>query len=126
MNNPISASGTSCKVIHDIHELLSEQLSDWGSQPNCLDGQSLSRGLLLYKGVDNKPESGFWECTPGTWSLEIPRDEFCHFLSGEAVYTSEKGENIHVRAGSCVLFQAGWRGTCKVKSTIRNVYMLTA
>ncbi len=123
---PLSASGQSCKVIHDIDKLEREQLCDWGPQANCLEGQSHSRGLLLYKGIDNKPESGFWECTPGRWTLEIPRDEFCHFLSGEAIYRSDTGEEIKVQAGTCVLFKAGWRGECTVLNTLRNVYMLTA
>jgi uncharacterized cupin superfamily protein len=126
MNGLLSAQGIHCKVISNVDRIASEQLVDWGEQPDCIDGPSLSRGILLHKGPDNKPESGFWECTPGSWPLSIPRDEFCHFIQGEATYTSDGGEVIDVSAGTCVHFKAGWTGHCQVKATLRNVYMLTA
>jgi len=126
MSRPLAATGKHCQVLHHIDRISSESLNDWGAQADCLEGQSHSRGVLLHKGPDNKPEVGFWECTPGRWSLEIPRDEFCHFIQGEASYLSDCGERIEVSAGTCVHFKAGWRGECTVKKTIRNVYMLTA
>ncbi len=57
-------------------------LKDWGHQPNPIAGNSKSDGVLLFKGPDNQPESGVWQCTPGTWPLEIPRDELCYFIIG--------------------------------------------
>ena len=45
-------------------------------------GQSKSDGVLLHKGPNGQPEVGLWQCTPGTWPLEIPRDELCHFVVG--------------------------------------------
>lgn len=126
MSETLTAQGSHCKVIYNVDQVASEQMADWGDQPDCTEGQSLSRGILLYKGPDNKPESGFWECTPGTWPLSIPRDEFCHFILGEATYTSNEGEVIEVSAGTCIHFKADWAGTCVVKKTIRNLYMLTA
>jgi len=122
----IKATGIHNKVIYHIDQLEGNQLNDWGLQPDSIEGQSRSSGVLLYKGIDNKPESGFWQCTPGVWKLHIPRDEFCHFVSGKAIYQSDQGEVINVQAGSCVHFKAGWRGTCEVLNTLRNVYMLTA
>jgi uncharacterized cupin superfamily protein len=56
--------------------------------------------------------------------LEIPRDELCHFVSGRATYTHDSGDVIEVTAGTMVLFPAGWKGTCTVHQTMRNVYML--
>lgn len=126
-NDKIVATGNYNRIIRDIDKVTTEQLTDWGPQPDCNEGQqSYSRGILLHKGPDNKPESGFWECTPGRWRLSIPRDEFCHFIAGEATYTSDTGEVTEVKADTCVLFSAGWSGTCVVHSTVRNVYMLTA
>jgi len=122
----IKANGQSAKWIANVDQIASEHLIDWGVQPDAIDGESKSRGVLLHKGPDNKPESGFWEVTEGTWRLSIPRDEFCHFIQGEAIYTSDCGDVIHVRSGSCVHFKAGWTGRCEVRSTLRNLYMLTA
>ena len=81
-------------------------------------------GRLLSKGPNNQPETGIWVCTPGTWPLSIPRDEFCHFVAGRATYTRDDGEVIDVDAGTCVTFPAGWTGQCTVHETIRNIYML--
>ena len=64
-------------------------LADWGVQPNALDGASHSSGRLLYKGPNNQPESGIWVCTPGRWTLSIPRDELCYFM-----FASTKGNEI--------------------------------
>ena len=94
-------------------------LADWGTQ-----GDSKSSGRLLFKGPNNEPETGVWVCTPGTWPLSIPRDEFCHFVAGRATYRRDTGEVIEVRPGTCVHFRAGWIGTCTVHETMRNVYML--
>jgi uncharacterized cupin superfamily protein len=99
-------------------------LKDWGYQPDPIAGHSKSDGILLHKGPDGRPEVGLWQCTPGTWPLAIPRDELCHFVSGRAVYVHESGERIEVNPATVVLFRAGWRGTCTVLETMRNVYML--
>lgn len=101
-----------------------DDLVDWGSQPDMIEGQSHSSGRLLFKGPNNSPETGVWVCTPGTWKLSIPRDEFCHFVAGRATYRSNSGEQIEVTPGTAVLFPAGWTGQCEVIETIRNIYML--
>jgi uncharacterized protein len=99
-------------------------LKDWGHVSDPIAGNSKSDGVLLHKGPDNSPEVGLWQVTPGTWPLSIPRDELCHFVSGRATYTHEGGEVIEVSAGTVVLFPGGWKGTCTVHETMRNVYML--
>jgi uncharacterized protein len=100
-------------------------LKDWGHQANAIAGNSKSDGVLLHKGVNGRPEVGLWQCSPGTWPLDIPHDELCHFVSGRATYTHESGDVIEVCAGSVVLFPAAWKGICCVHETMRNVYMLS-
>lgn len=102
-----------------------DDLVDWGAQPNSVESGSHSNGRLLFKGVDNSPETGLWVCTPGRWRLVIPRDEFCHFVAGQATYHGDDGEVIEIYPGTCVLFPAGWSGEAEVHETIRNVYMLS-
>ncbi len=101
-----------------------EELMDWGMQPNAVAGNSASSGLLLYKSDDEVIESGLWVCTPGKWTLEIPGDEICYFVSGQCTYHSNSGEMTEVSAGSVVHFESGWSGECTVHQTIRNTYML--
>ena len=73
-------------------------------------GNSKSDGVLLHKGPGGQPEVGLWQCTPGTWPLEIPRDELCHFVSGRATYTHESGETIEIVPGTVVLFPGRLEG----------------
>lgn len=109
---------------HIVEATHHDDLVDWGDQPHCTAGPSRSRGRLLHKGPGGSPEAGIWVCSPGAWPLALPRDEFCHFVSGRATYVRDDGEIIEVRAGTCVHFPAGWQGVCTVHETMRNVYML--
>ena len=84
-----------------------------------------STGRLLHKGPGNSPETGVWVCTPGTWRISVPRDEFCHFVEGHVIYRRDgTDEVIEATTGTCVLFPAGWEGTAEITETLRNIYML--
>lgn len=99
-------------------------LKDWGPVPEMIEGRSDTSGVLLYRGPAGESECGVWQCTPGTWRLEVESDEFCHFLAGRCVYTSEGGERVEIAPGDVALFPAGWKGTCEVIETVRKVYMI--
>ena len=102
-----------------------DDLVDWGLQPDMISGQSHSMGRLLHKGPGNSPETRIWVCTPGTWRISVPRDEFCHFVAGRVIYRRDgSDEVIEAAAGTCVLFPAGWQGTAEITETLRNIYML--
>ncbi|WP_018700378.1 cupin domain-containing protein [Amorphus coralli] len=118
-------SGLSSSAPHIHAASATDDLVDWGPQPDAIEGQSHSTGRLLFKGPGNVPETGIWVCTPGRWRLSVPRDEFCHFVSGRAVYRSDDGTTIEVSPGTCVLFPAGWQGEAEIFETIRNIYMLS-
>ncbi|PSJ56334.1 hypothetical protein C7I84_20920 [Mesorhizobium ephedrae] len=113
---------TSAPHLHDASTRT--DLIDWGVQPEAISGASHSSGKLVHKGPDNRPECGIWVCTPGRWRLAIPRDELCHFVSGQATYRSDNGETIEVGPGTVVMFPAGWTGECTVHETMRNIYIL--
>ncbi|MFN6978960.1 MAG: cupin domain-containing protein [Gemmobacter sp.] len=113
---------SSAPHIHDAARY--DDLADWGPQPDAVVPGSQSTGRLLWKGPGGQPEAGLWVCTPGAWRLALPRDEFCHFVAGRATYAADDGAVIDVAAGTCILFPAGWSGTCTVHETIRNLYML--
>ena len=99
-------------------------LTDWGDQPDMLEGQSHSSGVLLWASEDKKSESGLWVCTPGTWRCEVERNEFCQFLAGLCVYTADDGRRLEIEGGDAAFFPAGWRGTCEVRETLRKTYMI--
>ncbi len=101
-----------------------EDLKDWGLQPNAVAGASHSTGRLLWKSPDGTVESGIWICTPGTWELAIPKEEVCHFVAGRATYRAAfSDERIEISPGTVVHFHPGWEGTCEVTEPMRVIYM---
>ena len=96
-------------------------LTEWGPQPDAIEGQSISSGRLLWKrdeGGERVVEAGLWVCTPGAWRLSLPGDELCYFLGGRATYTEHNGETIEVGPGTVVHFPSGWTGRCDVEATL--------
>jgi uncharacterized protein len=112
-------------LLDDPIGIESEKMTDWGEVDKPI-GQPVSRerGILIFRNPDRSSEMGVWECTPGTWRCEVQNDEFCHFLSGRAIYTEDSGETTVVTAGSTAAFPAGWKGDCTVVDTVRKVYMV--
>ena len=116
-----------CSAPHIHQATTAGDLVDWGPQPDAIEGQSLTRGRLLWKqdaGGERIVEAGIWVCTPGSWRLALPGDELCFFLAGRATYTEHNGETIEVGAGTVVHFPSGWTGRCDVHETLRDSYML--
>ena len=92
--------------------------------PLHCEGESHTSGTLIHRGPDGRSECGVWICTPGSWECNVTSDEFCHFIEGQATYTHESGEEIHVGPGTAAFFPKGWNGTCVVSETLRKVYMV--
>ena len=114
-----------------IHGALTyDDLADWGEQPHAREApggaRSRSSGRLLFKTPVRRPETGLWVCTPGRWTLAVPRDEFLWVLAGRARYRGERGESIELGAGQAALFPAGWSGEADVEQTLRVSYILSA
>jgi uncharacterized cupin superfamily protein len=103
-----------------------DDLSDWGPHQTPIDGRSLNRGRLLFKGEDGLPEAGLWRSTPGSWRLVLPADELCYFVAGHARYEADNGEIVECRPGVLAHFKQGWRGRVDVAEEIVVTYMLAA
>jgi uncharacterized cupin superfamily protein len=70
-------------------------------------------------------ETGFWECTPGTFTAR--RDgytELCQFVSGEVIVTGDDGVSARFVAGDTLITPAGWTGTWEVIETVRKLYVI--
>lgn len=112
-------------LIENARGLDSGALKDWGPVASPIGTPvSQTRGTLLDRAASGLPESGVWECSPGTWRCEVDRAEFCHFLTGRATYTHDDGEVIAIALGTTAWFPAGWRGRCTVHETVRKVYIV--
>jgi uncharacterized cupin superfamily protein len=87
-----------------------------------LPGQTESaREIWTQPGV----ETGFWECTPGTFTAR--RDgytELCQFVSGIVIVTGEDGISARFVAGDTLITPAGWTGTWEVIETVRKLYVI--
>jgi len=108
--------------IHAVSK--SDDLVDWGAIDTMVEGQSRTSGKLLCKGPAGSPECGLWVCTPGTWTCQVTRDEFCHFLEGRCTYVHDNGEVIEVEPDTAAFFPKGWTGVCRVHDTVKKVYMI--
>ena len=100
-------------------------LKDWGVISTMIEGESRTTGKLIHKGPNGESECGLWVCTPGKWDCHVTRDEFCHFLEGRCTYTHESGDVIEVVPGTVAFFPRGGKGTCRVRETVRKVYMIS-
>ncbi len=113
------------KLLAQAAQVPEAALTDWGPVEEPI-GEPVSQtsGTILHRDADGANEAGLWLCTPGTWRCEIERAEFCQFLSGRSIYTSDEGVRIEVEGGDAAYFPAGWRGTCEVVASVRKTYMI--
>ena len=96
---------------------------DWGIVDSPI-GKKISKtsGFLISK--NKTQETGFWQCTEGSWNCHVTNTEFCHFLEGECRYVSEKGQVIEVNPGTVAVFPKDWKGTCSIKKKIKKYYCI--
>ena len=96
---------------------------DWGIVDSPIGEQiSKTSGFLISK---NKiQETGYWQCTEGSWNCHVTNTEFFHFLEGECTYVSDKGQVIEVKPGTVAVFPKDWKGTCSIKKKIKKYYCI--
>ena len=96
---------------------------DWGAVESPI-GEKISQtsGFLISK--NKTQESGYWQCTEGSWKCHVTNTEFCHFLEGECTYLSDKGQVIEVIPGTVAVFPKDWKGTCSIKKKIKKYYCI--
>jgi uncharacterized cupin superfamily protein len=68
--------------------------------------------------------AGVWECTPGTWRVVYPENEFCHILSGRIVIRGDDGSVADYRTGDSFVVGAGFTGTWEVIGVTRKLYAI--
>jgi uncharacterized cupin superfamily protein len=112
------AAATPC-----LRDPASVPLEEWGPAQTLDAAPAATRGLVLSRQADGRAESGIWECDPARRAVTIGRDEFCHVLSGHALYTHRSGDRIAVGPGTIVFFPGGWSGTCENAVPFRKIYM---
>jgi hypothetical protein len=96
---------------------------DWGTVDSPIGEQiSKTSGFLISK--NKTQETGYWQCTEGSWNCHVTNTEFCHFLEGECTYVSENGQVIEVKPGTVAVFPKDWKGTCSIIKKIKKYYCI--
>jgi uncharacterized protein len=84
---------------------------------------SMVRSLSVPGG--NSTKLGVWECTPGRWVRQVKQAEFCHFLSGRAVFEPDDGSpGIQLGAGDVVFFPENSAGVWDIAETSRKIFIV--
>ncbi|MEX4002085.1 cupin domain-containing protein [Paraburkholderia sp. EG285A] len=66
---------------------------------------------------------GFWESTPGQWTVDYDEAEYCEMLSGVCVVRDARGEEKVLRAGDRFVIPPGFQGTWEVLEACRKVFV---
>ncbi|WP_374593549.1 cupin domain-containing protein [Sphingosinicella sp.] len=69
-------------------------------------------------------QHGVWHCTPGIWRRQVVQAEFCHFLSGEAIFRPDKGEPVHITEGAAVYFPPKSSGTWEILRDSQKIFIV--
>jgi len=77
-----------------------------------------------WTGENDRLYCGIWECEPGKVAMTYEEWEFCHFIEGEAVLTSDEGESWTLKAGDGFIIPAGFKGTWETVKKIRKHYVI--
>jgi uncharacterized cupin superfamily protein len=111
------------KQLKNVADIPSDDLDDWGPVPEPISEQiSQLRGLVINEHPDGS-EAGIWECTPGTWTRLVMDAEISSFVKGHALFHSDDGQTIDIRAGDTVYFDNNSKGTWEVIETVRKAYL---
>ncbi|WP_233161667.1 MULTISPECIES: cupin domain-containing protein [unclassified Achromobacter] len=76
--------------------------------------------------IANRPgcETGFWECTPGSFPRTIKSGEIMHILAGAGSFQPEDGDKVNFAAGDTLFFPADTRGLWEIRETVRKLYVM--
>jgi uncharacterized cupin superfamily protein len=96
------------------------------SDEALIEGEYKTRTYNHWTGEDGRLYCGIWECTPGKVKVDYAEWEFCHFLEGEAVLTSESGESWRLRKGDGFIIPPGFKGTWETVRPVRKHYVILA
>ena len=77
-----------------------------------------------FSGEDGRLFSGIWESTPGKVPIDYKEWEFCHFISGKAVLSNDKGKKWTLKAGDAFIIPAGFKGTWETVEKVRKHYVI--
>jgi len=94
------------------------------SADTLIAGEYKTKTWNHFTGEKNRLYCGIWECTPGKVAIDYKEWEFCHFIEGKAILTSEDGRKWTLRAGDGFIIPAGFKGTWETVEKVKKHYVI--
>jgi hypothetical protein len=98
--------------------------AELGQAKDRISGSYKTKTWNHFKGEKGRLYSGIWECTPGKVPIDYKEWEFCHFISGKAILTNDKGKKWTIKAGDAFLIPSGFKGTWETVEKVRKHYVI--
>ncbi|MFJ2744714.1 cupin domain-containing protein [Streptomyces sp. NPDC087440] len=98
---------------------------DSGGFPgDVLDGDPRMSTAVLWAAADRAVVRGVWECEPGRFTWNFPRNETLVVLRGHARVRVGDGPELDLSPGTVAAFRTGDRTVWEVTETLRKVFVV--
>ena len=85
----------------------------------------LDEGSLPVWANEQGTRAGYWECTPGEFTLHCDGyAEICQILKGRLTVQERDRELITLQAGDTLVMPSGWLGTWRVLDPVRKLFVV--
>ncbi|MFB7248892.1 hypothetical protein CW362_30140 [Streptomyces populi] len=89
-----------------------------------LAGDPVMSTAVLWASPDRKVVRGVWNCEPGRFTWEFPRNETLVVVRGSARVQVEGGPELTLSPGDMAAFRAGDRTVWEVTESLRKVFFI--
>jgi uncharacterized cupin superfamily protein len=103
------------------HPLLDSLEPDPLDPGQVIEGEPLTSDLVLSRSEDGSEITGFWACTPGTFS-DTELEEAFVVIEGEATVRFSDGTSRHLKAGDVHRFEGGEKTVWQVTRPLLKCY----
>jgi hypothetical protein len=87
-------------------------------------GNPVTQTWNAFTGEDERLHCGIWESSKGTVRVSYDEWEFCHFIQGEAILTSDEGKTWRLSKGDAFIIPAGFKGTWETVRKVKKHYVI--
>lgn len=95
-----------------------------GRPATVLEGNPVTQLQNYYTDPTGQFFAGIWESAPGKWTVNYTEEEFCTFLAGKAILTSEDGAAETFITGDAFIIPRGFKGTWETVETVKKWYVI--
>jgi len=89
-----------------------------------ISGSAVTQTWNHFTGEDDRLHCGIWESAKGKVNVHYDEWEFCHFIQGEAILTSDNGKSWTLSKGDAFIIPAGFKGTWETIRKVKKHYVI--